>query len=310
MDNFARVTAHLRAALAHRGVRDLERRVLTLVPARDGALLWTAPDGSFWRTFLLIEGTVTRETIDGREQAHRVARAFAEFAGLLSDLPPPSLAVTIPGFHDLGRRFADLERAVASDPFGRASRVRAEIEATRTAHAEVNRLLALARPEQAPRRVMHHDCKLNNLLLDEQTGEALCVIDLDTVMEGSVLSDFGELVRTATCRSPEDEHRLERIAFDLGLFEALARGYAAGAASWLSEPEGRLLPLAGPTLALMNAIRFLSDHLEGDVYFRVHREAQNLDRHRAQLRLATLMLEQLPEAQRIVATALTGSAFR
>jgi Ser/Thr protein kinase RdoA (MazF antagonist) len=307
MGNLARVTAHVRAALARRGVRDLERRVLTLVPTHDGGPLWIAPDGSAWRTFLLIEGAVTRETIEGPEQARRVARAFAEFAGLLSDLPPPSLAVPIPGFHDLGRRFADFESAVARDPFGRAASVGAEIEPTRAAHAELSRLLAQARPEQAPRRVMHHDCKLNNLLLDEQTGEALCVIDLDTVMEGSVLSDFGELVRTATCQSPEDEPRLERIAFDLGLFEALARGYAAGAAGWLGEPEARLLPLAGPTLALMNAIRFLSDHLEGDVYFRVHREAQNLDRHRAQLRLATLMLERLPEARRIVAAALERS---
>ena len=126
--------------------------------------------------------------------------------------------------------------------------MRAEIEATRAAYADVSRMLAAARPDQAPRRVMHHDCKLNNLLLDAQTGEALCVIDLDTVMQGSVLSDFGELVRTATSRSPEDEPRLETIAFDLGLFEALARGYAAGARDWLGEAEGRLLPLAGPTL--------------------------------------------------------------
>jgi aminoglycoside phosphotransferase (APT) family kinase protein len=245
--------------------------VLTLVPARSGDPLWIAPDGSAWRTFLRIEGAVTRETIEGPEQARRVARAFAEFAGMLSDLPPPSLAVAIPAFHDLGKRFADFEAAATSDAFGRAAGVRDEIEATRAAHAELNRLLAQARPEQAPRRVMHHDCKLNNLLLDEESGEALCVIDLDTVMEGTVLSDFGELVRTATCRSPEDEPRLEKIEFDLGLFESLARGYAAGAASWLSEPETQLLPLAGPTLALMNAIRFLSDHLEGDVYFRVHR---------------------------------------
>ena len=304
MGNLARVTAHLRAALARRGVRDLERRVLTLVPARDGEPLWIAPDGSVWRSFLLIEGTVTRETIAGPAEAFQAARAFAAFAGLLSDLPAPSLAVTIPGFHDLGKRFTDFEAAVASDPFGRAARVRGEIEATRAAYATVRRLLEAAEPGTAPRRVMHHDCKLNNLLLDAETGEALCVVDLDTVMEGSVISDFGELVRTATSRSPEDEPRLETIAFDLRLFEALAKGYAAGAADWLSEPEGRLLPVAGPTLGLMNAIRFLADHVEGDVYFRVHREAQNLDRHRAQLRLATLMLERLPEARRIVAAAL------
>jgi hypothetical protein len=136
------------------------------------------------------------------------------------------------------------------------------------------------------------------------------VIDLDTVMQGSVLSDFGELVRTAASRSPEDEPQIERIAFDLSLFEALAGGYATGAADWLTPAEGRLLPLAGPTLALMNAIRFLTDHVEGDVYFRVHREGQNLDRHRAQLRLATLMQQQLPEARRIVEQALARAGVR
>ncbi|HEY8154764.1 MAG TPA: phosphotransferase [Myxococcota bacterium] len=304
MDNVARVTAHLRAALARRGAPDLERRVLTLVPARDGAPLWFAPDGSVWRTFRMIEGAVTRETIAGPAQAYQAARAFAEFAGALADLPAPPLAVTIPGFHDLGRRFADFEAAVAGDPARRVHEVEREIAATRAAYAEVRRLLAAADPGAAPRRVMHHDCKLNNLLLDAETGEALCVIDLDTVMEGSVLSDFGELVRTAASRSPEDETRLETIAFDLALFEALAKGYAAGAAGWLGEPESRLLPLAGPTLALMNAIRFLSDFLMGDVYFRVHREGHNLDRHRAQRRLAERMLERLPEARRIVAAAL------
>jgi len=304
MDNLARVTAHLRAALARQGARDLERRVLTIVPARDGAPLWIAPDGSVWRTFLLIEGTVTRETIAGPDEAFRAARAFAAFAGSLASLPAPPLAVTIPGFHDLAKRFSDFEAAVANDPVGRASRVRSEIEATHAAYSTVRRLLEAADLGAAPRRVMHHDCKLNNLLLDAETGEPLCVIDLDTVMEGSVLSDFGELVRTATSRSPEDETRLETIAFDLRLFEALAKGYAAGAADWLSAPEGRLLPLAGPALGLMNAIRFLADFVAGDVYFRVHREGQNLDRHRAQLRLATLMLEGLPEARRIVAAAL------
>ncbi len=128
-------------------------------------------------------------------------------------------------------------------------------------------------------------------------------------MQGSVLSDFGELVRTAIHRGPEDEPRLETIRFDLELFAALARGYSAGARDWLSEAEGRLLPLAGPTLGLMNAIRFLADHVAGDVYFRVHREGQNLDRQRAQLTLARQMLEQLPEATRIVGSALAEAGI-
>src|SRR5262245_50127291 len=127
MDNLARVTAHLRAALARQRVPDLERRVVTIIPARGGAPLWKAPDGSAWRTFLLIEGTVTRDTIQGPEEAFRAARAFASFAGLLLDLPAPPLAVAIPGFHDLAKRFADFEAAAASDAFGRAAGVREEI---------------------------------------------------------------------------------------------------------------------------------------------------------------------------------------
>jgi len=268
-----------------------------------------APDGGVWRSFVLVEGAVTREVSSNSDETFEAARAFAVFAGLLADLPAPPLAVTLPGFHDLARRFADLEAAVARDAAGRAAGVRAEIEATRAAHARLGEALAALDPSRAPLRVMHHDCKLNNLLLDAQTGEALCVIDLDTVMQGTVLSDFGELVRTATSRSPEDETRLEAIAFDLGLFEALTRGYATGARDWLSAGEGHLLPFAGPTLGLMNAIRFLADHLDGDVYFRVHRDAQNLDRHRAQLTLTLRMLERLPEAQRIVASALAESGI-
>ena len=304
MANIARVTAHLRSALARGGARDLERRVLTLVPARDGALFAAAPGGDVWRTFRFVEGAVTREVIGSEAEAFEAARAFASFAGLLADLPAPPLAVPLPGFHDLRKRFADFEAAVSADAAGRALGVRAEIEATRASHAELGRLLDAAGPARVPLRVMHHDCKLNNLLLDAATGEALCVIDLDTVMQGSVLSDFGELVRTATTRSPEDETRLDAIAFDLELFAALARGYAAGASGWLSDAEAALLPLAGPTLALMNAVRFLADHLEGDVYFRVHRAGHNLDRHRAQLTLARRMLERLPEARGIVASAL------
>lgn len=309
MANIARVTAHLRAALARRGVDELERRVLTLVPARDGAPFVTLAGGEVWRTFRFVEGAVTRELIESPAEAFEAARAFASFAGLLADLPAPPLAAPLPGFHDLGKRFADFETAAANDSAARGASLRAEIAATRALHAELAGLLAAADPGRAPRRVMHHDCKLNNLLLDARSGAALCVIDLDTVMQGTLLSDFGELVRTAATRSPEDETRLETIAFDLELFAALARGYAAGARDWLDAAEVPLLPLAGPTLALMNAIRFLGDHLEGDVYFRVHRADHNLERHRAQLTLARRMLERMPEAREIVASALAEAGI-
>ena len=155
---------------------------------------------------------------------------------------------------------------------------------------------------------MHNDCKLNNLLLDTQTGEGLCVIDLDTVMAGTVLCDFGELVRTGTCRSPEDERNLASMAFEPDLFAALAAGYLAGARSFLEDTEILALPLAGPALTLENAVRFLADHLSGDVYFRIHREGHNLDRARAQLRLLELMLQHSAEARQAIEAAAESGA--
>jgi Ser/Thr protein kinase RdoA (MazF antagonist) len=232
-----------------------------------------------------------------------VARAFGEFAADLVDLPGPSLAVTIPDFHDLAHRFAQLQEAARSDTAGRAGGVTAEIESASRSYENLQRALAEAGCSALPRRVMHNDCKLDNVLLDVETGECLCVIDLDTVMDGTVLCDFGELVRSGTCRSPEDERNLAAMAFDDELFGALSEGYLAGTGCFLDETERRALPLAGLALTLENAIRFLADHLSGDVYFRIHRAGHNLDRARAQLRLVELMSGRLDAARRAVEAA-------
>jgi len=284
MENLVRVTRHLREKLQERGLPDPERRCLQLVAARDGRSFHVDTAGGVWRTFRFPEGTRGFDAIESPAQAFEAARAFGAFAAMLADLPPPPLHATIPHFHDLGQRVEDFEAALRSDACGRAVAAGVEIEALR-------------------RRVVHHDCKLNNLLFDRESGEALCVIDLDTVMEGNLLSDFGELVRTGTCRAPEDERDLARVHFDLALFEALARGYLAGIGSLLSEHERRALPVAGRLFSLMNAMRFLTDHLTGDVYFRIRREGHNLDRARAQLRLAERMLEHADQAREIVERA-------
>jgi Ser/Thr protein kinase RdoA (MazF antagonist) len=225
---------------------------------------------------------------------------------MLADLPPPPLHATIPHFHDLGQRAEDFEAVLRSDTCGRAMAAGVEIEALRSHVGQLERELTALEVAALPRRVVHHDCKLNNLLFDRESGEALCVIDLDTVMEGNLLSDFGELVRTGTCRAPEDERDLARVHFDLTLFEALARGYLAGIGSLLSEHERRALSVAGRLFSLMNAMRFLTDHLTGDVYFRIRREGHNLDRTRAQLRLAERMLEHADQAREIVERAAPG----
>jgi Ser/Thr protein kinase RdoA (MazF antagonist) len=306
MENLVRVTRHLREKLRERGLPDPERRCLQLVAARDGRSFHIDAEGGVWRTFRFVEGTRGFDAIESPAQAFEAARAFGAFAEMLADLPPPPLHATIPHFHDLGQRVEDFEAALRSDACGRAVAAGVEIEALRRRVADLERELAALEVAALPRRVVHHDCKLNNLLFDRESGEALCVIDLDTVMEGNLLSDFGELVRTGTCRAPEDERDLARVHFDLTLFEALARGYLAGIGNLLTQHERRALPVAGRLFSLMNAMRFLTDHLTGDVYFRIRREGHNLDRARAQLRLAEQMLERADQAREIVERAATG----
>jgi len=300
MENLVRVTAHLAAKLARAGVPDRARRTLALVPERGGRAFHRDGDGDFWRCFPLIEGSVAIDTAPAPEQAFEAARAFGAFVAALADLAGPPLAEVIPHFHDFPRRLAALEAALREDPQGRAQAIAAEADAARGSAEQLTDRLAGA--ADLPRRTVHNDCKVNNVLLDARTGEGLCVIDLDTVMPGTVLADFGDLVRTAASTAPEDERDLERMGFDRVRFEALARGYLAGAGSLLLPSELRALPLAGPLLALENAVRFLADHVQGDRYFRISRPAHNLDRARAQLRLAKRLLEAASDADAVVRT--------
>jgi hypothetical protein len=303
MENLVRITRHQWEHLRSAGIPDPERRCLRLVRARSGRPFHVDEEGGIWRTFHFLEGVSSRDTIAEPAQAYQVGRAFGSFAASLRDLPGPPLAVTIPRFHDLPARFAAFEEAVAADSQRRAASVSAEIDAAAARFQGLTRLLAERGFAGLPRRVVHNDCKIDNAMLDDETGEGLCVIDLDTVMEGTTLCDFGELVRTGTSRAPEDAVDLASIRFELDLFRAATRGYLDGAASLLTAEEIAVLPLSGPVMALENAIRFLTDHLRGDVYFRIHRKGQNLDRFRSQLRLVELMSERLEEMGEIVEEA-------
>lgn len=290
MENVVRTTEHLRTSLAREAVTDAERRCLRVVLTIAGEPFFADPTGGAWRAFVRIEDAVSFPRPSGPAQAEVAAWAFGDFAHRLADLPAPALHETLPGFHDFPARLAALERAAARDGHARAGAVRDELEAlSRHARAVLN-ALADAGFADLPRRVVHHDCKLDNLLFDSAGGKALCVVDLDTVMPGNLLSDFGELVRSSTNTGSEDAREIERVDFDLEIYTALARGYREGIGPLLSAAERRALPLAGPLFSLMNGVRFLTDHLEGDVYFRIEHPAQNLARARAQLRLATRML--------------------
>jgi Ser/Thr protein kinase RdoA (MazF antagonist) len=303
MDNMSRICAHQLRALTREGVPDPQRRCLTLVPARDGRPYWADARGDYWRCFPFQEGTQSLDRVQTEHQAHETARAFGAFAARLLDLDGPSLAVTIPRFHDLAHRYADLETAVRCDRNDRARTAGMEIDRAADWFDTLERDFREFGGSSLPVRIFHNDCKINNVLLDADSGEGLCVIDLDTVMDGTVLGDFGELVRTSTCRSIEDEIQLDSISFELDLLRGVARGYLTGAGSFLAPAELRVLPIAGMIMAFENAIRFLTDHLCGDVYFKIHRAGQNLDRSRTQLRLVELMDENRDAIRAVLAAA-------
>jgi hypothetical protein len=291
MENVLRVTEHLRGKLSAAGSADASRQTLTVIPARDGKPFVRDAEGSWWRMYLFIEGARTYDIIESDRQAYEAARAFARFQNQLADLPVPRLHETIPAFHNTLSRLKTLDEALAADVLGRKSEVSAEIAFVEERREQCGRLLARHERGEIPERITHNDTKINNVMLDDDTGEGVCVIDLDTVMPGLALYDFGDMVRSATAAAKEDERDLSKVGSRIGMFEALARGYLSEAA-FLLPAEIDELVFSGQLITLTIGIRFLTDYLSGDVYFRTHRPGQNLDRCRAQLQMVRSMEEQ------------------
>jgi Ser/Thr protein kinase RdoA (MazF antagonist) len=308
--NVALVTSTLRERLARRHAADAVRRCLRCLETRSGALLHTDPEGRVWRAFVRIEGAVTLDRVDSPARARAAAFAFADFAALLADLEPGSLRETLPGFHDFAARAAAFEREVARDAHGRAAACAPEIEALRRGRERLEREVRAEEVAALPVRTVHNDCKLNNVLFDAASGDALCVIDLDTVMPGHLLADFGDLVRTAACYAPEDTRDIEGIRVEPELYQALADGYMSAAAPLLTPAECELLPLGGPLITLELALRFATDHLGGDLYFPAAHPGHNLDRARSQARLAEHLLDRLADAHRAVRRAARAASLR
>lgn len=280
MANIERVTSHLAVRCPD------QRRVLRLVAARDGRPFWRDAAGELWRAYMFVEGTLVKETVGRAREAYEAARAFGTFQYLMSDLPGGPLHETLPGFHDTPARLAALEAAAKADLAGRAAGVRAELDGFFLRRSWGGVLLEAARAGRVGMRVAHNDTKINNVLFDADSGAGLCVIDLDTVMPGLMLYDFGDFVRTAVSATTEDERDLDKVSVRPEVFEALAQGWRDGSGGGVTEGERALLPMAGCVIAYELGLRFLTDHLEGDRYFRIHRPGQNLDRARCQLRLA------------------------
>jgi aminoglycoside phosphotransferase (APT) family kinase protein len=294
MENVQRVTSHIAMKLAGEG-KSLDR-ALTLIPTQDGQGWLQQADGSVWRVFRFIEAAQTYDSVESAEQAYQVGKAFGDFQLQLADMPLPRLHETIPGFHDTPKRVLKLQRAIELDVANRAAGAAAEIN---FALARLS-LASVLQNAKLPERITHNDTKLNNVLMDVSSGEAVCVVDLDTVMPGLALYDFGDMVRTATCPTAEDEQDLSLVYLRISLFEALVRGYLSSAGGLLTQAEKDYLAFSGKLIAFEQAIRFLTDYLEGDHYYKVSRVAQNLDRCRTQMKLVESIEEQEDEMRRMV----------
>ncbi|MGA0133822.1 MAG: phosphotransferase enzyme family protein [Opitutales bacterium] len=302
MGNVSRVCAHAQERLRASGRDDAPRRALTLVPTKLGADWHRDEHGGHWRCYLFIEGATGHDVVRDAGQAREAARAFGAFQALLADLPGGRLHETIPGFHDTPSRFAAFRRALEADVHGRAAAATPEIAFALAREGDVSVVVDALAAGVIPERVTHNDTKLNNVLLDDVTGEGICVIDLDTVMPGSALYDFGDLVRTSTSPAAEDETDLAKVEMRLPMFEALVDGYLSAADGFLTAAERRLLPAAGKLITFEIGLRFLTDWLEGDVYFKVRRPEHNLERCRTQFALVRSIESQLPAMEACVAS--------
>jgi hypothetical protein len=299
MENIQRVTCHLRERITADG-GDPERESLTLVPTWGGVPFHIDDSGDCWRTYRFIPGARTYDELQEPRQIYEAARAFGRFQRQLADLPGPRLHETIARFHYTPRRLADFLAALDRDSENRAKDVRPEIDfvLARCDHASV--LTDLLERGELPERITHNDTKLNNVMLDDKTGEAICVIDLDTVMPGLVHYDFGDAVRIGASTAAEDERDLSKVGLDMDAFAQLTRGYLETARGFLCSAEVEHLAFSCVLLTLECGMRFLADHLEGDVYFKIHRPGHNLDRARTQFKMIAEMEARMDEMEGLV----------
>ena len=284
MENIERVTRHAQQHIINAG-GDPNRETLNLVPTVDGRSFYHSPEGDYWRAYEFIEGARTYDKVEEARHVTSAAWAFGKFQKLLCDLPGERLHETIPDFHHTRKRFDAFVQALEKDVVNRARSVKAEIDFVFKREADTSVVVELLAQGRLPERVTHNDTKLNNVLIDDQSGEGVCVIDLDTVMPGYALYDFGDLVRTAAVTALEDDPDLAQVHLDLDMFDRLAQGYLDATVDMLTPLEIAYLPFAAKLITLEQGIRFLTDHLNGDVYYKIHRENHNLDRCRTQLKL-------------------------
>jgi len=304
MENIRRVTNHIRQKLQEQQNK-LASRQIVVIDTKDGSDFYLDNRGNYWRLYNRIENAVTYDTIESPELAYEAARMFGWFAAMLTDLTGPPLHETIPDFHTTPKRLKTFLEVLQQDPHNKAKDVRPEIDFVLENADICDVLLNHVSKGEIPIRTTHNDTKINNVLLDEKTHKGVCVIDLDTVMPGLSLYDFGDMVRTATNPAEEDEQDLSKVTMRMPIFEMLLKGFAEETHTFLTPAEKKNMVFAGKLITFEQMIRFLADHLAGDVYYKIHREGHNLDRCRTQMKMV-----QSITAQQEQMNALAESVFK
>ena len=298
MENIVGITSHIREKLVGEG-KDPSQRVVNIVFTKDGRHSYIDGQGRYWRSYVFIEGDCY-QSADSAEVVKKVGKAFGHFQRQLADFDSSRLYETIPDFHNTVRRFFDFEKAISDDPLGRSEKIKDDIKFILDRKDKCSFIVDGIAEGRFPLRVTHNDTKLNNIMMDPETGEGRCVIDLDTVMPGSVLADFGDAIRFCASSAAEDETDLDNIYLRLDMFEGFAEGFLEGLDGVLSESEMRALPMGAYMLTYEQAIRFLGDYLNGDVYFRTQYPEHNLDRARNQIKLLADIEFKMDEMNRII----------
>ena len=299
MRNIEAVTSHLSQKIEILG-GDPRRETLTLIPTVDGNYYLQTEEGDYWRAYHFINNARTYEFVESLDHVYHVAKAFGNFQNRLSDYPSTQLVETIPDFHNTRVRFDSLIEAVNKDHLNRAGSSKPEIEFVQQHVKDTSVLVDMLEQGQLPERITHNDTKFNNVMIDNETGVGVCVIDLDTVMPGISLYDFGDAVRSLANPAAEDERDLTQVLFDLEIFDRYTNGYLDAVGDILSPAEIRHLPFSAVLMTLECGMRFLTDHLQGDTYFKIHRQGQNLDRCRTQLKMVADMESQFDDMLKLV----------
>jgi Ser/Thr protein kinase RdoA (MazF antagonist) len=288
MENIVNVTSFLHDKIIENG-GDPYRETLNVIPAKDGRYYYKETENDYWRAFIFVTDAASYDVVEQPEDFYESGRAFGKFQYLLADFPVEKLHETIANFHNTKSRLADFKKAVADDIAGRAAGVQAEIQFVLDREKDACFFTDLIEKGELPIRVTHNDTKLNNIMIDNKTRKGICVIDLDTTMPGLALYDYGDSIRFGANTGEEDERDLSKVGLDMHLFEVYTKGFIEGCGGRLTDREIELLPMGAKIMTFECGMRFLTDYLQNDVYFKTSREGHNLDRARSQFKLVADM---------------------